>query len=159
MILVSACLLGIFSKYDGGSNLQPLLAKYSHRGQFLPVCPEQLGGLPTPRPPAEIIDGCGGDVLTGACKVINQAGEDMTRPFCRGAQEVAALAASFPITAAILKERSPSCGVNQIYDGSFSHVVKKGQGVTASRLKRLNIPVYSEEDITEELLCELLFEK
>lgn len=159
MILVSTCLLGIFSKYDGGSNLQPLLAKYSHCGRFLPVCPEQLGGLPTPRHPAEIVGGCGEDVLAGVCKVVNPAGEDLSRPFCRGAEEVAALAASFPVKAAILKERSPSCGVNRIYDGSFSHVVQPGRGVTAARLKMLNIPLYSEEDITEELLLQLLAEK
>jgi uncharacterized protein YbbK (DUF523 family) len=159
MILVSSCLLGIFSKYDGGSNLQPLLAKYCHRGKFLPVCPEQLGGLPTPRRPVEIVDGCGEEVLAGTRKAISQDGTDVSEPFCRGAQEVAALAASFPVTAAILKERSPSCGVNRIYDGSFSHVVKPGRGVTASRLNMLNIPLYSEEDITEKLLCELLAEK
>jgi uncharacterized protein YbbK (DUF523 family) len=159
MILISACLLGIYSKYDGGSNLQPLLAKYSHCGKYLPVCPEQLGGLPTPRLPVEIVNGCGEDVLNGERKVINPAGEDLSKPFCRGAEEVAALVAAFPITAAIFKERSPSCGVHQIYDGSFSHIVVNGQGVTASRLKQLNIPLYSELDITEELLCELLAEK
>lgn len=158
MILVSSCLLGIFSKYDGGSNLQPLLAKYSHLGKFVPVCPEQLGGLSTPRLPVEIVDGCGGDVLDGKRQAVNKAGEDMSGPFCRGARELAGIAASFPVTAAILKERSPSCGVNVIYDGSFGHVIKPGQGVAACMLKRMGVPLYSEEDMNEELLLKLLNE-
>ncbi|MDR3562549.1 MAG: DUF523 domain-containing protein [Negativicutes bacterium] len=156
MIIISTCLLGIYSKYDGGSNLQPLLAKYSHRGRFIPLCPEQLGGLPTPRQPAEIDCGCGSDVLEGKAKVMDKSGVDRSSWFVKGAQEVAAIVHSFPVTAAILKERSPSCGVHLIYDGSFGHVVKSGQGVTATLLKQLGIPLYSETDITEELLLELL---
>jgi uncharacterized protein YbbK (DUF523 family) len=158
LILVSSCLLGIYSKYDGGSNVQELLAKYIKRGKYLPVCPEQLGGLATPRQPVEIAGGCGADVLAGLCSAITKAGDNVSMPFIRGAQEVAAIARTFPVTAAIFKERSPSCGVNLIYDGSFNHITKAGQGVTAALLKQLNIPLYSEADITEALLLELLGE-
>lgn len=156
MILISACLLGIYSKYDGGSNLQPLLAKYADRGKYLPVCPEQLGGLGTPRPPAEIVGGDGEAVLAGRAEVVDKAGDNQTTAFIRGARELAAIAGAFPITAAILKERSPSCGVNRIYDGSFGHIVRSGRGVAAATLCQLDIPLYSEEDINERLLIELL---
>lgn len=156
MILVSSCLLGIYSRYDGGSNLNYLLAKYSKYGQYIPVCPEQLGGLGTPRLPVEIINGGGADVLQGKVMTVTCKGDDVSHAFVRGAKEIANMAQMFPIRAAILKERSPSCGVNWIYDGTFSHKVKRDQGVTASLLKKLGIPIYSEEDITEELLLQLM---
>lgn len=148
MIMVSSCLLGIHAKYDGSStNKNDLLMKYSHLGQYLPFCPEQLGGLHTPRPPVEIIDGG---------KTINSLGEDVTGPFKKGAQQSLYLTEIFPVKAAILKERSPSCGVHKIYDGSFRHIIKEGRGVTAQILAAKGIPVYSEEDLTEELLFKLL---
>lgn len=148
MIMVSACLLGIHAKYDGsGSNKNDLLMKYSHLGQYLPFCPEQLGGLNTPRLPVEIIDGV---------KAVNSIGEDVTGQFAKGAEQSLYLTGIFPIKAAILKERSPSCGVHKIYDGSFSHMVIEGKGVTAKILAAKGIPLYSEEDLTEELLMEIL---
>lgn len=147
MIIVSSCLLGIHAKYDGTlTNKNDLLIKYAHLGKYLPVCPEQLGGLPTPRPPAEIT----GDA------VINSNGEDVTYQFKKGAQQCLYLASVFSVKAAILKERSPSCGVHKVYDGSFSQVVRDGKGITAALLSEIGIPVYSEEDLTKELLCELL---
>ncbi len=147
MIMVSSCLLGIHAKYDGAAtNKNDLLMKYSHLGKYLPVCPEQLGGLPTPRPPAEITGGL----------VINNIGQDVTAKFKKGAEQCLYLAAIFPLKAAILKERSPSCGVHKVYDGSFRHIALEGKGVTAALLSEKGIPVYSEEDLTETLLCELL---
>lgn len=156
MIIVSSCLLGIYAKYDGGSNAHELLGRYTRRGKYIPVCPEQLGGLPTPRQPVEIVSGNGQDVLAGVSMAVSKGGDDVSMHFVRGAREVAAIVRAFPVTAAILKERSPSCGVNLIYDGSFNHVTKTGQGVTAAILKQLNIPLYSEADLTEELLLKLL---
>ena len=91
MILVSSCLLGIYSKYDGGSNLQELLVWHAGKGKFLPVCPEQLGGLPTPRQPVELVHGDGKAVLAGTGKARERSGRDMTECFVRGAREVAAL--------------------------------------------------------------------
>lgn len=156
MIIVSACLLGLNTKYDGNANAQALLQKYSALGKFIPVCPEQLGGLPTPRVPVEIIGGTGKDVLNGQCMAQGEKGEVVTSEFILGAKEVIKIVEMVTVTAAILKERSPSCGVNYIYDGSFSHQIKSGQGVTAALLTEHNIPIYSAEELTEERLLELL---
>ena len=158
MIIVSACLLGLNTKYDGKSNSHDLLQKYSSLAKYIPVCPEQLGGLPTPRVPVEIIDGTGQDVLKGLCVAQGEQGEVVSTEFIRGAKEVLKITEMVKVTAAILKERSPSCGVNHIYDGTFSHRIKSGQGVTAALLKEYNIPIYSEEGLTEEKLNELLGE-
>jgi uncharacterized protein YbbK (DUF523 family) len=156
MIIVSACLLGLNTKYDGKTNAYALLQKYSALGKFIPVCPEQLGGLPTPRVPVEISEGTGQDVLLGRGIVRGAQGEAVTSQFIQGATEVLKIVRMFKVTAAILKERSPSCGVNYIYDGSFTHLVKPGQGVTAALLQEQDLPIYSEEDLTEERLKELL---
>ncbi len=157
LIIVSSCLLGIYAKYDGSvSNKNELLLKYSHLGRYIPVCPEQLGGLPTPRPPAEIAEGSGESVLEGKARVRNILGEDVSSRFVKGAGQLLYITKAFPIKAAILKERSPSCGVHGIYDGTFSGSTKEGRGVAAALLKQNKIPVYSEEELTEELLRKLL---
>ncbi|HZK54956.1 MAG TPA: DUF523 domain-containing protein [Desulfosporosinus sp.] len=156
MIIVSACLLGLNAKYDGQSNAHALIQKYSSAGKFIPVCPEQLGGLPTPRFPVELMGGNGQDVLLGRFGAQGQSGEVVTSQFIKGATEVLKIVRMGKVTAAILKERSPSCGVNHIYDGSFTHRVMAGQGVTAALLKEANIPSYSEEGLTEERLVRLL---
>ncbi len=147
MNMVSSCLLGLSGKYDGTvTNKNDLLMKHISLGKYLPICPEQLGGLPTPRPPVEITGGL----------AINNKGQDVTAQFIKGAEQCLYLAGLFPVKAAILKERSPSCGVREIYDGTFSQVVRQGKGLTAVLLADRGIPVYSEEDLTEELLCKLL---
>lgn len=156
MIIVSACLLGLNTKYNGKTNAHALIQKYGAMGKFIPVCPEQLGGLPTPREPVEIINGTGQEVLLGRCSVQGEQGEVVTRQFIKGANEVLKIAEMVNVTAGILKERSPSCGVNCIYNGSFSHETLLGQGVTAALLREHNIPLYSEEELTEERLKELL---
>jgi len=156
MILVSACLLGLNTKYDGKTNAHALIQKYSSLGKFIPVCPEQLGGLPTPRVPVEIIEGTGQDVLAGRCAVQGKQGEIVTTEFMLGATEVIKIVEMVTVTAVILKERSPSCGVNYIYDGNFSHCIKPGQGVTTALLRAHNIPIYSEVELTEEQLKALL---
>ncbi|EGW36549.1 DUF523 domain-containing protein [Desulfosporosinus sp. OT] len=156
MIIVSACLFGLNTKYDGKANAHALIQKYSSQGKFIPVCPEQLGGLTTPRFPVEIIAGTGQDVLAGRCMVKGELGEDVTQQFIQGAKETIKIGEMVKVTAAILKERSPSCGVNTIYDGTFTHRILLGQGVTAAILKESNIPIYSEEELTEENLIKLL---
>ena len=156
MILVSSCLLDVHSKYDGTSNANALLMKYTHLGKYIPVCPEQLGGLPTPRSPVELAGGSGEDVLLKGGKAYDQQGRDVTAQFVRGAEEVLKISRAFPVTAAILKQRSPSCGSSLIYDGTFAHRTKPGRGVTAALLDRYTIPVYSEEELTPELLEKLL---
>jgi len=156
MILVSACLLGLNTKYNGETNAHLLIQKYSSLGRFIPVCPEQLGGLPTPREPVEIINGTGQEVLLGRSSAQGEHGEEVTSQFIKGAKEVLKIVGMVTVTAAILKERSPSCGVNYIYDGSFAHRIILGQGVTSALLKQHNIPIYSEEGLTEKRLKELL---
>lgn len=142
-LLISACLLGVACRYDGKS--RPLeeetLQKLRARWALVPVCPEQLGGLPTPRLPAER----GGD------GVHSSAGESVTAQFFRGAAETLRIAAFFGCKAALLKERSPSCGSGEIYDGFFTGTLRPGDGVTAETLKANGVAVFGETQI-EKLL-------
>jgi uncharacterized protein YbbK (DUF523 family) len=115
------------------------------KGQLIPVCPEQLGGLPTPRKTCEIMGGTGLDVLQGRAKVINRDGEDLSNNFIRGAEETLFIAQKMGIKRAILQRRSPSCGVGKIYDGTFSSSLINGNGVTAALLLINGITVISDE--------------
>ena len=147
LLLISACLVGIPCRYDGGSCPHDQLQALAARGDVLPLCPEVLGGLPTPRSPTEIQGGDGGDVLEGRAWVVNIEGKDVTTEFLAGAQKALRVAQRWGIKEAILKARSPSCGVGQIYDGSFSGRLVEGDGVTAALLKREGIIVKSEEEV------------
>lgn len=156
MILVSACLLGHKVRYNGSADEHPLLMKYNEMGKFITICPECLGQLSIPRPPVEIINGNGQDVLAGAAKIMSKLEEDLTVNFIVGAEKLLTIAEQYGIKAAILKERSPSCGVHQIYDGTFSGRKIVGEGVAAALLRQHGIKLYSEEDVTEPLLKEIL---
>lgn len=150
MILVSACLCGINCRYDGDTNADEKVIKLWKEGKAIMVCPEQLGGLTTPRPPKEIIDGSGKDVLDGNGKVVGKEdGDDATYQFLRGAEEALRIAKELNIKTAILKAKSPSCGKGIIYDGTFSGVKKEGNGVTAELLIRNGIAVYTENEIED----------
>ncbi len=149
MILVSACLAGIKCKYDGRSNLDHKIKDMVAEGRALPFCPEQLGGLPVPRSLAEIKGGDGKDVLLGKAKVVNAQGEDVTSKFLAGAKFAADLAKTTGARVAILKERSPSCGVCEIYDGNFNGKIRRGPGVTTAKLLEDGIETYSEENFQE----------
>lgn len=138
-ILVSACLLGCNTRYDGGSKLIPELEALKSQHNLIPVCPEQLGGLTTPREPSERI----GD------RVMSRVGTDVTSQYARGAEEALHLAGLFDCPLAILKERSPSCGSGRIYDGTFSGTLTDGDGVTAELLKEHGIRVIGESGITQ----------
>ncbi len=138
-ILVSACLLGTACRYDGQSKQYPLVEELCCRHQVVPVCPEQLGGLPTPRPPAE---------RQGEC-VVTREGGDVTEQYRRGAQQVLELAKMLGCTAAVLKEKSPSCGSGRIYDGSFTGTMADGWGVTAELLRREGLRVLGESEVEE----------
>jgi len=140
-ILVSACLLGACCRYDGESKAHPEMAALAEQHILIPVCPEQLGGLPTPRPPAE----------RKGERVVTQTGTDVTEQYRRGAEEALKLCKLLGCEAAVLKERSPSCGCGEIYDGTHSKALTAGDGVTAELLKMQGIPVYGESRI-EELL-------
>lgn len=144
-VLVSRCLLGHRVRYDGGaSGLYGQLARWQDEGRIIALCPEVAGGLPTPRPPAEIPGGQGLDVLNGKAPVMTNEGEDVTAAFMDGAQQALALVNRHGIRIAILKANSPSCGNVQTYDGSFSGVKVEGQGVTAALLAGAGVQVFSE---------------
>lgn len=145
--LVSACLIGVNCRFDQKHAYVKEIEEMVKRGEAVPVCPEQLGGLPTPRLPAEIVGGDGEDVLNGQAKVIDIKGNDVTKAYMRGAEQALALAQRMGIEEAILKEKSPSCGSCWIYDGTFSGRKLAGWGVTAALLRRHGIKVYAEEAI------------
>lgn len=138
-LLISACLLGARCRYDGASKAHPSAERLLERHTLIPVCPEQLGGLATPRPPAERQ----GDAVRTRERV------DVTEAYRRGAEEALRLCRLFGCEAAVLKERSPSCGHGQIYDGSFTGTLTVGDGVTAELLTANGIPVYGESRIPE----------
>jgi uncharacterized protein YbbK (DUF523 family) len=147
--LVSACLLGIRTRYDGGCCPVYQLIQLAARGLAVPVCPEVAGGLPVPRPPAEIVGGDGQAVLDGQARVLTIDGEDVTEAFLSGARQALETAQCLGIRQAVLKEDSPSCGLGRIYDGTFSDRMVSGQGVAAALLQRNGITVLSEEDLEE----------
>lgn len=145
MILVSACLIGVDCKYNGGNNKNDKLINYLKNKNIVPVCPEQLGGLCTPRIPAEIVGGSATDVINGKAKVINKEGLDVTKEFLKGAYETLKICRNLGINKAILKEKSPSCGSNQVYDGSFKSNLIDGYGITAALLIKDGIDLKSEK--------------
>ncbi len=138
-ILVSACLLGKNCKYNGCNNLNQSVLDFIEGHEVIGVCPEQLGGLSTPRLPAEIVAGV----------VTNKEGISVDAEFRKGAQEALAAALENKVDLAILQSRSPSCGVKEIYDGSFSGKKIKGQGMFAKLLSAHGIKVLDAEDIAE----------
>ena len=146
-ILISACLLGVACRYDGLSKPldKEIIGKLREQYHLIPVCPEVMGGLPTPRIPAEISsDG----------KVFRQDGLDVTENYIRGAKEALRLAEIFQCDTALMKEKSPSCGAGKIYDGSFSKTLTDGNGIAAELLQKNGIRIVGESKIfAEKLLC------
>jgi len=142
-MIVSACLIGVKCRYDGSDALNDWVIELSNRFKLIPVCPEQLGGLPTPRKCCEIVGGDGFDVLKGNARVLSEDGIDLTERFLRGAYETLRIAKTLNVERAILKDLSPSCGVECIYDGTFSGKVRRGVGVTTALLIMNGIEVGS----------------
>ena len=136
-ILVSACLLGRYCRWDGGTNRNEAVIRFCDGQEVIPVCPECAGGLTTPRLPSEIRDGV----------VVNREGASVDAAFREGAARCLAEAEGRPITLAILKARSPSCGVGQLYDGTFTGTLVPGDGVFAALLKERGIRVIPEADV------------
>lgn len=137
-VIVSACLLGLKTRYDGGGALSPEALNLLEGMLPIPACPEQLGGLSTPRPRAAITSGDGSDVLDGSSKVADENGKDVTESFLRGADEIFNIARLSGAKKAFLKEKSPSCGVSLICRGSQCI---PGSGVAAALLKREGLQV------------------
>lgn len=146
MILVSACLVGLDCRYNGGSNLDKELMEFLKDKKFIVVCPEQMGGLSTPRPPCEIVNGDGRDVLKGLSRVKNNQGEDITEAFIKGAKETLKVAKIYKAKTAIFKAKSPSCGSKDIYNGKFEGKIKEGMGVATALLRKNGIVVLDEEN-------------
>ena len=146
-VLVSACLAGRACRFDGSGAYEDEVAALVEEGRAVLVCPEVDGGLGTPRPPAEIVGGDGADVLAGRARVVTHQGADVTDAYVKGAERALAAAQRAGATSAILKARSPSCGVGRIYDGSFSRTLEAGDGVTAALLEANGVHVMSDEDI------------
>lgn len=144
MILISSCLAGLATRYDGRDNYHEEIAILLKQGKAILVCPEQLGGLPTPRLPAEIVGGNGTNVLDSKAKVMTVDHHDVTSEFIRGAEQTLKIARSVNAKYAILKESSPSCGSNFIYDGTYTKNKQPGFGVTSALLRCNGIEVYSE---------------
>jgi uncharacterized protein YbbK (DUF523 family) len=148
MKIISACLLGIRCAWSGDDKCKNERAiELSKVEPLIPVCPEQLGGLPTPRVPQEIHGGKGDDVLDNKCSVVNKDGEDVTREFIKGADETLKIAWQLNIKEFIARSKSPSCGCGQIYDGTFSGKLIDGDGVTTALLRRNGIRIIPEEDL------------
>lgn len=140
-LLCSACLLGVSCRHDGTGKLSQKVTALLEGHELVPVCPEQLGGLPTPRTPCEIRN----------TRVISRDGFDRTEAFTKGAQEAVRLYHMLGCRAAILKDKSPSCGKGLIYDGAFSGALVSGNGVLAQRLLDEGIRVYTQEDLPPKL--------
>ena len=146
LYIISACLAGVNCKYNGGNNIDDRIVKLVKQGKAVLVCPEQLGGLTTPRRPSEIKND-----KDGQMRVINDRDEDVTGEIIKGAEETLNIAKLFNSKIAILKSGSPSCGYGWIYDGSFTKRKIKGNGITADILLKNGIKVYNEDNFPEEI--------
>jgi len=148
-ILVSACLMGRPVRYDGraAGKGDGLLARWQAEGRLVIACPELAGDLPVPRPAAEIRGGAGSDVLDGRAIIATADGDDVTESFLRGARAALDLAIEHNISVAILKQRSPSCGSREIYDGQFADRRVPGEGVAAALLRRNGVAVFDETQL------------
>lgn len=148
MYIISACLCGVNCKYSGKNNYSEECYNLFKEGKAILVCPEQLGGLSTPRNPAELTERAD-NIIKGNGKIITNTGEDVTKKFILGAEETLKIAKIIKAKTAILKEGSPSCGSKQVYDGTFSGKKKTGKGITAYLLEKNGIEVISEGDIAQ----------
>jgi len=158
-VLVSACLLGQRVRYDGGHSESgaKILAQWRAEGRVVAFCPEVAGGLGTPRPPAQIVEANGDDVLDGKARILDENGDDVSAAFLAGAQATLEVAQEAGISIAILKSKSPSCGSQRIYntlsqaDGSTTSALVPGMGITTALLRRHGIEVFNEHQFDQAL--------
>ena len=149
-IIVSACLLGVNCCYDGKDRKNNIVMKLNKNYNLIKVCPEVMGGLPTPRACSEIRGGDGRKVLNNRqAKVFNEKGKDVTSNFLEGARKTLQIAKKKRAKFAILKSKSPACGAGRIYNGSFSKKLKRGDGVATALLKENGIKVFTEKQIKD----------
>ncbi len=140
MVLVSACLLGVRCRYDGCDRRNEKLIAELKEVSALPVCPEELGGLSTPRPPAQFVGGDGRQVLAGRARLVNAEGDDVTEQYLRGAREAVALAERLDIDEAYLKDFSPACGLTEVSSGGRR---VEGIGVCAAALAEAGLTLHA----------------
>ena len=145
-ILISGCSAGLPVSHDGRGRLKEKVRALLESGAGVAVCPEQLGGMSTPRETCELTGGDGHGVLDGTARVVTRSGRDVTEGFLEGARRALEIARRHGCRRAVLKARSPSCGKGGIYDGSFSGSLNAGDGVTAALLSRKGIEVVSDEE-------------
>jgi len=150
MILVSMCLAGIDCNYKSESKPNERVKELIRKNKAIPICPEQLGGLTTPRSGSRILSGNGNDVIDGRTRIITDKGNDVTENYLKGAELTLQLCKEFNIKTAILKQGSPSCGNGKTQGGENERESVDGDGVTTALLKRNGIEVYSEEDLENE---------
>ena len=151
-VLVSACLMGRRVRYDGRAKTigDSVVARWREEGRLVVHCPEIAGGLPVPRPPAEIEPGAtAADVLAGRARILTPEGEDVTGHFVSGARAALATAREHGVEVAVLKESSPSCGSREVYDGTFGGHKLAGAGVTAQLLRDHGVAVFNEHEVAE----------
>ncbi|WP_416292407.1 DUF523 domain-containing protein [Paenibacillus illinoisensis] len=142
--LVSSCLAGVACRYNGTASLDEKIQELVAQEQAMMVCPELLGGFSTPREPAEIVGGTGKDVLAGTAQVMERGGRDVTDLYIKGAYQTLEWAKKLDVTCIVLKEFSPSCGTQAIYDGRFANHKVQGEGVTSALLRQEGYEVISE---------------
>lgn len=142
-LAVSACLAGVPCRYNGAARPDAQIVEWVVRGETVAVCPEVMAGLPTPRPPAEIVGGDGDAVLAGRARVVCADGTDVTAEFVAGARQAAAALTSRGVTHAVLQAKSPTCGCGVIYDGTHTGALRPGDGVFTAELRRRGIHVES----------------
>ncbi|WP_066394188.1 DUF523 domain-containing protein [Neobacillus mesonae] len=152
MILVSSCLAGVEVRYNSTHSLNKEIHKLVDENKAVTICPELLGGFSTPREPAEIVGGDGGDVLDGKAAVIEKSGKDVTELYIKGAYAALKKAKEINASVVVLKENSPSCGSSMIYNGEFKGKKIVGNGVTSALLKRNGVKVISEEKFLKDFL-------
>jgi len=153
MILVSGCLSGNNGFYNGAVKACEPIKRLVREKKAIPICPELLGGLSIPRERSEIRRGTGMDVLSGKCRVVTEFGRDVTVNFIAGAETALALAKKYKATKVIFKSRSPACGCGEIYDGSFTEEIIKGDGVACALLKMNGIQVITDADFLKSEKC------
>ena len=146
-ILVSACLAGRPCAYDGTDRAHEAIMKLVAEGRAVLVCPEDEGGLGTPRPASEIVGGDGADVLAGRAEVVTKEGRDVTGEYVAGARIAVERASEAGCKTAILKARSPACGCGAIYDGTFTRSISSGDGVAVAALKQAGIEIWTDEEL------------
>lgn len=144
MYIVSACLAGVNCRYNGSNTGHEEIKRLVEEGKAIPLCPEVMAGLPTPRKCSEMV------TIDGEGRVLTEDGEDITVAFQEGARKTWEIARLLDVTKAILQTRSPSCGYGRIYDGTFTGQLVKGKGITASLLEEKGIRIYTEDNFQEE---------